>query len=245
MTAEGSKSGSARFGAPAFKGPSLFGNLQVAGSPGIHPSGSKSEMCFPLGGAPKHRRGRGSLAHEKDDPHLQQQKAPSHLDRSSMMSRFSFMSANTVFLQYRSNQIYFQALQQQQAAFDAEIAEMEKMMQQSSGDEERGYEINSEEENKEDSRVRSSESGVKRRLSETWAGPADKDKYRNQDSARDKKATKSAQDQTEEVEMGTVGNTDKNVGYDVVNKINRDIKVIRGQKTHSQLLSKEKISKKL
>ena len=69
---------------------------------------------------------------------------------------------------------------------------------------------------------------MKRRLSETWAGPTDKDKYRNQDSARDKKATKSAQDQTEEVEMGTIGNTDKNVGYDVVNKINRDLKIIRG-----------------
>ena len=31
-------------------------------------------------------------------------------DKSSMMSKYSFMSANTVFLQYNSNQLYFKAL---------------------------------------------------------------------------------------------------------------------------------------
>lgn len=59
-----------------------------------------------------------------------------NMDKSSIMSRFSYMSANTVFLQYRSNQIYFNALNQQQAAFEAELAEMEKMMQNSFGEDE-------------------------------------------------------------------------------------------------------------
>lgn len=38
------------------------------------------------------------------------------------------MSANTVFLQQHSNQLYYAALAQQRAAFEAEMAEMEKMM---------------------------------------------------------------------------------------------------------------------
>lgn len=110
MVTEGSNN---TFGPPHLKQASLFGNLQGFSSPNmrksLNTSGARSELGFAIGAKRPNLKGgkRGNTTNFQNSP-----SKGNNFDKSSMMSRFSYISANTVFLQYRSNQIYFNALQQ-------------------------------------------------------------------------------------------------------------------------------------
>lgn len=143
MATEGSSN---VFGPPGLKKPSLFGNLHGFESPNkrksFGPSGAKSELGFAVGPTRPSLKGGKKVRGNTANQFVISPNKGNALDKSSMMSRFSYMSAGTVFLQYRSNTIYFNALAQQRAAFEAEIAEMEKMMQHSfGGDDNKGFEL--------------------------------------------------------------------------------------------------------
>ena len=100
---------------------SLFGHLSGAGldslnrrSNKLNISGAKSELGFMNGPSRPSLKGGKKTAPRNSmnpfEPMASPSKAINTFDKSSMMSRFSYMSANTVFLQYRTNQLYYAAL---------------------------------------------------------------------------------------------------------------------------------------
>ena len=106
MVTEGSNN---MFGPPHLKKASLFGNLQGIQSPtvrkSLNTSGARSELGFAIGAKRPNLKGG-----KKGNTTNMLPNSPSkgnNFDKSSILSRYSYMSANTVFLQYRSNQIYF------------------------------------------------------------------------------------------------------------------------------------------
>lgn len=117
MCAEGSSYG----GPLGNKRTSLFGHLNsmietpTRKSSGLNTSGAKSELGFVLGNSrPSYKGGMKTMPRNSmvsgTQPQASPNKGSNPFDKSSMMSRFSYMSANTVFLQYRSNQLYFAAM---------------------------------------------------------------------------------------------------------------------------------------
>lgn len=102
MASEGTTSN--MFGPPGLKKPSLFGNLHGFDSPNkrksLNMSGARSELGFAIGPSrPSIKGGKKIRGIQMNQFQSSPDKATNmNADKSSIMSRYSYMSANTVFL---------------------------------------------------------------------------------------------------------------------------------------------------